>query len=265
MRTYRHPDHILDTPHAHAERGFTLIEIIVASVIGLTVATTVIMILQNGMANAKRATAGEQASRQTAVISEALNNDVRAARARGRDEVDDPLELEALIAAGGVGSADVRDVVEAGADRLSLRTRARAEGDLQCVTWDRDAAGTVRRSVTPGDACPVASPARTVVMGVVPRVSTATNPAAAPVLFTYVLLVDDDAATGDPERCHIVQSSGLPGQEPLTVIGRIVEVGASIDLRGQEGASTRRQASLDTTGIRSRADRDYRAALGCAW
>lgn len=241
------------------DHAFTLVEIVVATIVGLLVAAMIFTLLQRGMENADDAVAGGQIARETAVIGETLANDVRGTRAPGRDEVDDPLELADILRQPAIGPAS--DVVAAGPDDLKLRTRARATTATSCVWWHRDtASGVLTRSIFPDLGCGGAA-TRTDRMGTIPTSPTAIQPGV-PSLFVYGILRDDDPTSDDPARCTVVQSSAPAGPPGFA---SIVSIGASIDLLGREGTRARRQASVDMTGIRSRDERDYRYALGCAW
>lgn len=245
----------MHAPHPTAEAAVTLAETIVGAVVGVLVLTLVVTMLINGRRSADDAIATEQAARQTMVLVSTLASDVRAARAPGRDDVDDPIELASLLATPGLTS--VSDILRAGPDELQLRTRARTESTSPCVWWRRDAAGTITRSIHADASCAGAA-ARTEQLGVVPRTPTG-HQRGVPALFTYGVLRDDDPSTGDPAKCHVERTT-TPG--PL---GAIVEVGASFDLTTRKAERTRRQASLELTGVRSRDEAQYRAALGCAW
>jgi hypothetical protein len=212
------------------------------------------MVIIHGRRGADHAIAGEAVARQARVITSTLANDVRAARAPGRDDVDDPVQLGELIQAGDPG---VADIVAAGPDELRIVTRARAATSSSCVWWKRDEAGAVTRAIYADLRC-AGTPTRTERLGTVPRQSSPTLPGT-PDLFSYGVLVDLDAASGDPDRCRVDEVASPP------IPGRIVQVGARLDLNASPGRETRREATVDMTGIRSRDEPDYRAALGCGW
>jgi hypothetical protein len=241
-------------PSIAPERGFTLVEIIVAATIAMVVAAMVFVILLQGRKSADHAIAGEAAAKQTETIATTLTSDVRSARAPGRDDVDDPIELADLVSA---GADEVADVLVAGPDELKLRTRARAATTYSCVWWRRDAAGVVTRSIHPDLAC-TGPASRTERMGVVPRTATTTQPGV-PQLFAYGVLRDLDPASNDPKLCTTDETS-----QPATR-GAIIAIGVRLDLNADRGQSKRRQQSTDMTSIRSRDEPAYRAALGCAW
>jgi type II secretory pathway pseudopilin PulG len=245
----------MDSTRSSREHAFTLVEAIVAMVIGMVVLAMILMVLMTGRKNADSAIAGERLARQTREFTQQLAADVRSARAPGRDQVDDVTELADLLATPGVTS--VSDVLVARPDELQLRTKARAATSMSCVWWRRDAAGRVTRAIHADMSC-AGAPTRTDDMGIVPRVTHGAQ-RGVPSLVTYGMMVDDDPSSGDPARCHVTRTAS-----PAST-SAIVEIGASVDLRADVRTSTRRQASVELTGIRSRDEGDYRAALGCAW
>jgi hypothetical protein len=243
-------------PDPAPERAFTLVEIIVAAVIGLVVMAMVILILIQGRRSADQAIAGEDAARTTHVLSSTLASDVRGARAPGRDDVDDPIQLGELIAA---GDPSVADIVAAGPDELRLVTRARATSAASCVWWRRDASGAITRAIYADLRCQ-GSATRTDRIGTVPHAGqSATGQPGVDALFAYGVLRDGDPSTGDPDKCTVEQVAAP------TSLGSIIAIGARVDLQATRARDSRRQSSVDMTGIRSRDEPDYRAALGCAW
>ena len=231
--------------------GFTTVELIVAGFISVIVLGMVSMILMSVWHGTSKSQAGEKAAREARALSALLSNDTRAASSPDRFLVDDELEMRDLVAIA-TPSPDIRDVLVAGPNQLVLRTKARADGAAQCVTWARGSDGVVVRSVRTDWRTCAGNPVRS------EKVATI-SPTRTPQLFEYSVLVDTNTSSDDQASCHAVRTSDASNS-----LSRIIAIGARVRTVGAANGQSRNQSSTDLTTIRARDERDFRYALGCA-
>jgi Tfp pilus assembly protein PilW len=258
------------------ERGFSLIELIVAMFVLMIVLAMVSRVLGDGV-SAKNSLNGDAAVSETVDQAiEQLSADLRAAY-----NPDRMIATQAELAAGAASAIDVRDLVFAHPHSLQLRTEADpTNAGIECVTYFTDVDGSMWRSVTKDsraapDTCadPAVRSLTLVVSGIGAshhgsRLASDASPFTRPYVegggavktamtFRYEIANADATLT---EHCT-KQAVDTVGDTDLQ---RVVAIDLQIEpvIQSREDVSTTK--ITDTIVLRSRTGASYRTALGCA-
>lgn len=247
------------------ERGFTLIEILVASVIGIVVLALAISWMQTTVRGADRAGTRAAAGVATDRAIARLRQDLASARARDRaaDAIYDPLDFATAIRSGTplrgydadgvtVRELDVQDVVLA-SDRVLVFSSSRPDG-TRCIRWRVDNGALVREELGGVDqGCSDTMPV-TRRSELLPPSADGRSSVGAP--FSYVLADPQPGAA----RCATVTAGAAQGGRRGAILAVLVDVQALAGhaaIEGRSGRTTR----ID---LRSRHAEEYQRALGCA-
>jgi len=265
------------------ERAFTLIELLIAGVLGVLVIGMASLALMGMFSGSSGLEASERSDVKAGRLSERLAGDLRDARAIDRAGSDAPTadELRDILfrrtsepraATGHAGSMDLRDIASAGPTRLVFQAdvasdplNAGLDATPECITWEvvTDSPGgpvgdwaIVRtvRAWTSGCATAGAQLDREVIVGPVdPNIRGAAAPGA---LFAYRTRVNIAAST-------CTNQAAAAGVLDDVTTNRVVSV--SVNLTAGErraGQASSEQSGTDIT-IRARQAADYRTAMGC--
>lgn len=247
---------------APTERGFTLIEMLVAMIVAtIVLAVFVSMVTQAWVRTADADSHGLASAR----ISEALDriaDDVRSSRIPARADIFTTATKDELRVQLQAEPVRYGDVVHASGQRLSLFTNGDGSGaGPRCATWSfqqvddggrRNVWALTRRL---DGACTPAATEGQEIIGVLPEgISPPSN------AFRYGVLGAPDG-TG---VCGVQVTS--PGRATLDARSRLRVVNVHVDLTAAAArrVSARSRVARDVIGMGSRLNNDYYFALGCA-
>lgn len=248
-----------------AEHGFTLVELLVASIIGLVVVAVTLTMLVGGVKGSQRASAARTAQVEANRVLDELGTDLRAAAAPERLDVNEASTRSRLLAGLASISANntaFEDIARATPTMLAFRADAIAEPasaprKIECVQWSVENGGEfnvlMRRVWANSSPCPGtgASTQRQVTRLYKTNVVLP--------VFRYTVAQPVPGAS-DPV-CQPVTQQSVNGASQRTRI-----VGVQVNLRGV-ARDSQATANLDTSGtidVWSRLTADYQYAIGCA-
>lgn len=262
------------TPHIeHRDRGFTLIEIIVAMVL-LVIA---VGLVGSGIIGALRSSTGARAgSVSDAAISRAISafsTDVATAETldRAEGQVRDPFDLADGVRTGdpitrtdpassSTLPVDINDIQRAEPTQFSVWSDVdhSLDNGVECVTWQAKSSGenfqVVRRA---GASCGSGDEQVLFSAPTAAAASLNTQP------FTYVLQCNPGVCGGTAKpkngACGTWESASVTGTQLRWIVG----VRANFSSVSQQGQSAATTSGSTIATIRSRATLDYTAALGC--
>lgn len=253
------------------ERGFTLVEMLVAIVLAAIVLGVTALVVIQSFTGSNDAASHTRAHASAAEIAERFGSDVRGARALGRDGsfVIDLITLEGAIDDNSdifeqTQEVDWRDIVVAAPNRLVLQVDVvdEAVGTKsvpECVEWVVPSGTTwaVQRIVRQytakcagGGGAVVESDVLTQPTNLRPRPGTGGTP---PLFdYTYTVAV---AAGG----CTTATASSPTAIQRNRIVGLAIDYDS---LQVQRDSAARSNAR-ETVALRSRAGADYQTAMGC--
>jgi prepilin-type N-terminal cleavage/methylation domain-containing protein len=254
------------TRRTSAEDGFTLVELLVAMVLGAIVLALIVGAIIDMFGSSERSAMKSKAERSAVAAVEMLTSDLRAARAPEREPfyTGSADNLRNLILFQRDQGLLVHDIAVATPTRLAFyaeldNTSPRAE----CVVWAVQPNGSLRRTVYPFTSnCAGASGAARQDSEVMPPAAkNASALAKPPQPFTYRLLAHPaNVATVRPNACttptRTTAASALERDQITSV---------ELDLRSFVAGKVGRgdQELITAVSISSRQAQEYRYAIGC--
>lgn len=250
----------------HAESGFTLIELIVAMVLGLIVLALIFGVVLDMFGASERSGFRAKAQRSAVNASEMLTSDLRAMRAPQREPrftgSSDNLRNLILFNENPTNIL-VHDIVGATPTRLVFYAEVfNTSANSECITWEVLASGALQRSVRRFSAgCTAATvPLQQSLVMPKPEVARASALAAVPNPFRYRRLVQPTPANPNVSACTTPISTNL-----VTNLQRDQVVGIDLDLRsfvmGKVGRGD--QQLMTSAAIPGRQSQEYHYAIGC--
>jgi Tfp pilus assembly protein PilV len=246
------------------EQGFTLVELLVAALIGMVVIGVSVKMLLGGIQGSQQAGTNRRAQAEANRVLDELGTDLRSAAAPERLDVNDASTRSKLRLGVMAISASVHayeDISQATSTSLAFRADAIAEPagqnhKIECVQWRVQNGGEfnllVRRVWTSSAACPGSGTAMT--RTVTKLYKTSNEP-----VFRYT--VAQPVPNAPDPVCQPVTLASVPSPSQRTRI-----VGVQVNLRGVVRDS-QVLGGLDTSGVIdvwSRLTGDYQYAIGCS-
>jgi prepilin-type N-terminal cleavage/methylation domain-containing protein len=258
---------LVTTPDTR-ERGFTLIEMIVALVLCGIVLALMIGAVIGVFGSSNKSSANAKSQKATVAAVEQLTTDLRSARAPERSPryVGSPDGLRDVLLRGAGPALHSQDLLDARAGRLLMYAEAIASSPREeCILWEVRSDGALQRTVYPF------SPGCTAVTGpglqqreVMPAPPAgASAAAAAPAPFSYRMLVQPDPLNPDldPSDC----TTPAPRANLASRLERNQVVGVDLNLRSfviqRDGRGD--QELLSSVSMSARQGMDYRYGIGC--
>lgn len=263
-----------------ADRGFTLIEVLIGMVLSAIVLTIIGAALVSAFGSSERSALKSKAQRATSKASEQLTSDLRAARAPQREPryVGSPDNLRAvLLETKNPDGWLVEDIVHADSTSVIFYAELfNGQDGAECVTWQMTPQRALLRTVRAHSSDCVGAPGTTLqATEVMPPSERRIASEAAQVNdpFAYDMLVQ--ASPLDPEldarNCSLQESQPAAGvDKPGTPVDEAAQsrnqiVGIRLDLRSFVHARGARgdQQLVSHVSLPARQSLEYRYAIGC--
>jgi prepilin-type N-terminal cleavage/methylation domain-containing protein len=255
------------------EAGFTMVELLVAMVLGAIVMAFAVGTIMDLFGASDRATQNHKAQKAAALAADMLVSDVRSMRAPQREpQYTGSLDnLRSILLDNSAPALRVHDLLEATPTRILFYSEL-VQGNVgpECVTWFVIADGSMRREVRQENAgCTGGTATRgggsnvlyqsTVVMPK-PEVARASAAAKVPDPFSFNLLVVANPANPDPSTCTTPSVKAT-----LSALQRDQVTAINMDLRSfVAGRIAKGDQQLDTAAaVASRQAMEYRYGIGC--
>lgn len=264
--------------HRH-QHGFTLVELVVAMVLGMLVLALIVGVVIDLFGSSERSAARSKAQRSSVAAAELLLSDLRAARAPHREPkfTGSSDNLRNLLLRGATpapSSLLVHDLVDARSNTLRFYAeliQSPTNTTAECVSWEVVTSGALRRTVRPMSAtCTTGAVLQQSEVMPAPRTVGTTTAGAIPKPFSYRLLVQPAplAAAPNPDLCTTPRvtdatAAALPGA--TNALRRDQVMGVELDLRSFITTKVGRgdQELITSASIVSRQSQEYRYAIGC--
>jgi prepilin-type N-terminal cleavage/methylation domain-containing protein len=256
----------LTLTQARSESGFTLIELVVALVLGLVVLVMLLGAITDMFGASERSANRSKAQRATVAAAEQLTDDLRSMRAPQREPLHtgsaDNLRNLLLFEQNRAG-LEIHDLLVATPTRITFFSETvNARAGVECVTWEVLADGSMQRTVrasTPGCGAPGAILHQSLVMPA-PERARASAAVVIPDPFSYRTLEQPARVNVDPSSCTNQTRTTL-----ATDLQRDQVVGIDMDLRSFVASRSGRgdQELVTSVSITSRQSQEYRFAIGC--
>lgn len=251
-----------------AEDAFTLVELLVAMVLGAIVLALIVSAIINMFGSSERSAMKSKAEKSAVAAVEMLTSDLRAARAPEREpyytgSADNLRNL--ILFRRNPGNLLVHDIVAATPVQMVFYAElVNSSPSAECVTWAVQQNGSLRRTVRPFSRNCLAAGGSTLQDAEVmpaPETARATAAAAVPKPFQFRLLQHPaNTAVVRPNACTtptITNPSSPLGLDQIT--------GVEMDLRSFVAGKVGRgdQELISAVSISSRQAQEYRYAIGC--